>query len=235
VDDPHVREAPEPSLQVEPVADEEVVGHGEADVAERDVVDEPPIGPVQQRAGHDLTRPTQGERLDQVVERQPGVDDVLDDEDVTPRDREVEILDQANLGLAAEGAVIPSEDDEVERVGDLDRPREVGQEDERAFEDRDEDGLAVGVIGRDLRSQLLDPCPDLLTGEIDPSDPRVGRLYEARFSLYLWARRSKSRRVKSLILISGYFSRSFRIFRCLRVTRDCFITVTSRYRSCSGR
>jgi hypothetical protein len=46
VDDPHVREASEPSLQVEPVADEEVIGHGEADVAERDVVDKSPIGPV---------------------------------------------------------------------------------------------------------------------------------------------------------------------------------------------
>jgi hypothetical protein len=228
VDDPHVREAAEPSLQVEPVADEEVIGHGEADVAERDVVDEPPVGPVQQGAGRDLTRPAQGERLDQVVESQACVDHVLDDEDVTPRDREVEILDQANLGLAAEGAVIPCEDDEVERVGDLDRAREVGQEDERALENGDEDGLSAGVIVRDLRSQLVDPCLDLVTGEIDLSDPRVERLYEARFSLYLWARRSKSRRVKSLILISGYFSRSFRIFRFLRVTRDCFITVTSR-------
>jgi hypothetical protein len=225
---PHVWEAPESALQVEPVADEEVVGHGEADVTERDVVDEPPVGPVQQGARCDLARPAQGERLDQVVERQPSVDHVLDDEDVTPRDREVEILDQSNLGLAAQGAVIPCQDDEVESVGDLDRPREVGQEDERALEDGDEDGLAAGVIVGDLRAELFDPCLDLVTGEIDLSDPRVERLYEARFSLYLWARRSKSRRVKSLILISGYFSRSFRIFRFLRVTRDCFITVTSR-------
>jgi hypothetical protein len=155
--DPHVREAPEPSLQVESVADEEVVGHREADVAERDVVDEPTVGPVQQRAGRDLTRPAQGERLDQVVERQARVDHVLDDEDVTPRYREVEILDQANLGLAAEGAVIPGEDDEVEGVGDLDRAREVGQEDERALENGDQDRLATGIIVRDLRSQLVDP------------------------------------------------------------------------------
>jgi hypothetical protein len=46
VDDQNVREASEPSLQVEPVADEEVIGHGEADVAERDVIDKSPIGPV---------------------------------------------------------------------------------------------------------------------------------------------------------------------------------------------
>jgi hypothetical protein len=228
VNDPHVREAAEPALEVEPVADEEVVGHGEADVAEREVVDEPAVGPVEQGAGRDLARPAQGECLHEVVEREARVDHVLDDEDVTPGDRKIEILDQADLGLAAEGAVVAREDDEVERVGDLDRPREVGQEDERALEDGDEDGLAAGVVGGDLRSQLVDPCLDLVTGEVDLSDPRVERLYEARFSLYLWARRSKSRRVKSLILISGYRSRSLRILRFLRVTRDCFITVTSR-------
>jgi hypothetical protein len=109
-----------------------------------------------------------------------------------------------------------------------DRAGQVGEEDERALEDGDEDGLAAGVVGGDLRAQLGDASLDLLAGEIDLSDPLVERLYEARFSLYFWARRSKSRRVKSLILTSGYFSRSFRIFRFLRVTSDCFITVTSR-------
>jgi hypothetical protein len=42
-------------------------------------------------------------------------------------------------------------------VGDLDRAREVGQEDERALENGDEDGLTARVIVRDLRSQFVDP------------------------------------------------------------------------------
>ena len=85
----------------------------------------------------------------------------------------------------------------------LERPGEVGEEDEGALEDGDQDGVATGVVGRDLRSQLGDPAPDLVTREIDLADPRVERLYEARFSLYFSERRSKSRLVKSLILISG--------------------------------
>jgi hypothetical protein len=76
-----------------------------------------------------------------------------------------------------------------------DRPRQIGQEDERALEDRDEDGLAIRVVGGDLRAQLADTGTELLPGEVDLSDPGIRRLYEARFSLYLCERRSKSRRV----------------------------------------
>jgi hypothetical protein len=108
------------------------------------------------------------------------------------------------------------------------RPREVGEEDEGALEDGDEKRLAALVVIRDLRAQLGDPRLDLLAGEVDLSNPRVKGFYQAMLSLYFWARRSKSRRVKSLILTSGYCSRSLRIFLFLRVTRDCFITVTSR-------
>ena len=107
-------------------------------------------------------------------------------------------------------------------------PGEVGEEDECALEDSDENRLATLVVRGDLGTQFGDACLDLLAGKVDLSDPRADGLYEARFSLYFWARRSKSRRLKSLTLISGYCSRSFRIFRFLRVTSDCFITVTSR-------
>jgi hypothetical protein len=203
VHDPYVREPAEAAVEAEAVADEVVVGHREADVSERDVVDQPAVGPVEQRAGGDLPRPAELERLDEVVERQARVDDVLDDEDVAAGDRQVEVLDQADLRPAAERPVVAREDDEVERVRFVERPGEVGEEDEGALEDGDQDGVATGVVGRDLRSQLGDPAPDLVTREIDLADPRVERLYEARFSLYFSERRSKSRLVKSLILISG--------------------------------
>ena len=52
--------------------------------------------------------------VDEVVERQAGVDDVLGDEHVAP-DRRVEVLDQANRRVAAERAVA-GQGDELERV-----------------------------------------------------------------------------------------------------------------------
>src|SRR5919109_794059 len=114
VDDPEVGQAAIAALEVEAVADEVLVRHGEAHVAQRKVVHEPAIRAVEQRAGDDAFRLAELERLHEVVERQPRVDDVLDDDHVAACDREVEILDQADLLASAEGTVVAREDDEVE-------------------------------------------------------------------------------------------------------------------------
>jgi hypothetical protein len=110
-------------------------------------------------------------------------------------------------------------------VRDRDRPGEVGREDEGALEDRDEQKIAARVVANDLGSQLADAAGELLPGEIDLAG---ARLYVTRFRPYFSPSRSKSRRVKSFTLTSGYRSRNFRILRFFRVTSDCFITVTSR-------
>jgi hypothetical protein len=57
----------------------------------------------------------------------------------------------------------------------LDRPGEVGEEDERALEDGDEDEIAPGVVLCDLRPELLDPGEDLPLGEIDLPETRIRR------------------------------------------------------------
>ena len=49
-------------VEVEAVADEELVGHGEADVADRQVVDEAAVRAVEQGADGDVGRPAQLER-----------------------------------------------------------------------------------------------------------------------------------------------------------------------------
>ena len=49
-------------VEVEAVADEELVGNGEADVADRQVIDEPAVGAVEQRADGDVGRAAELER-----------------------------------------------------------------------------------------------------------------------------------------------------------------------------
>ena len=71
-----------PLLEIEAVADEELVRHDEADVADREIVDESAVGAVEQRDGGDLARLAKLERAHEVVQREPGVDDVLDDDHV---------------------------------------------------------------------------------------------------------------------------------------------------------
>jgi hypothetical protein len=127
-----VRQVAETLLEIEAVAHEELVGDHEADVADGQVLDEPPVRPVEQRHGRERRRGAQRECLAEVVERQPGVDDVLDDQDVTAGELDVEILEQANAGMAARVGAgrVAGELEEVEPVRDPDRPRQVGEEDE---------------------------------------------------------------------------------------------------------
>jgi hypothetical protein len=51
---------------------------------------------------------------------------------------------------------------------------QVGDEDDRRLQRRDEDRLAAFVVSCDLGAELLDPGGDLLTGEVGLADPRVG-------------------------------------------------------------
>jgi hypothetical protein len=58
-------------------------------------------------------------------------------------------------------------------VEDRRRAREIGEEDEAGLERRDEQRLETVVVGRDLRSELLDPALDLLVAEVDLANPLV--------------------------------------------------------------
>jgi hypothetical protein len=82
---------------------------------------------------------------------------------------------------AGVGAVVAGELDEVDRVRDRDRAREVGQEDEARLQQRDEQQVAAGVLAGDLGAELADACIQLLRREKDLAYSRVGD-YDARSS-----------------------------------------------------
>jgi hypothetical protein len=79
------------------------------------------------------------------------------------------------------GAVVAGELDEVDRVGDRDRPREVGQEDEARLQQRDEQQVAAGVLAGDLRAELVDASSQLVRCEKDLTDAGIDG-YDARSS-----------------------------------------------------
>ena len=189
-DDVEVREVPVALAQVEAVADEEVVRCGEADVAHRQVVDESPVRPVEQRHGGKRGRPPKLERVAQVVQRQARVDDVLDEDDVSILQRLVEVLEQADAPSVT-AAVVGGKLQEVEPVDDRQRPRQVREEYETCLERGDEQRLAAAILARESVAELADARGDLPGGEVDLSDPRVR--YEARSSPYRCASRSMSR------------------------------------------
>jgi hypothetical protein len=79
------------------------------------------------------------------------------------------------------GAVVAGELDEVDRVGDRDRAREVGQEDEARLQQRDEQQVAAVVLAGDVRAELVDPGVQLLGREKDLTDAGIDS-YDARSS-----------------------------------------------------
>src|SRR5262245_55955992 len=68
-------------VEIEPVADEELVRHGESDVLHGQVVDEPTVGPVEEHGTDKRRRPPERERPAEVVHGQPRVDDLVDEDD----------------------------------------------------------------------------------------------------------------------------------------------------------
>ena len=160
-------------VQAEPVAREQLVGNGEADEAERKLVHEPPVRPVEQGHGREAGRIAQRERPAQEVQGQPGVDDVLDEEHVTILERRVDVLEQPHRAVLA--ARVRRELDDVERVGDAQRTGEVGEEDDARLQRRDEDRVEAGVCRRDLLAELPDPRGDRVAAEVDVADDAVLR------------------------------------------------------------
>jgi hypothetical protein len=58
-------------------------------------------------------------------------------------------------------------------VHDRQRPREIGDEDDRRRQRGDEDRLEALVVGGNLCAELVDPSLDLLTREVDLADSLV--------------------------------------------------------------
>jgi hypothetical protein len=101
---------------------------------------------------------------------------------VTPVDAHRQVLQETHLPPAAAVPVVAGKRDEVEVVDDRQRPREVGNEDDRGLQRGDQNRLTALEVGGDLGAQLRDATLDLLSREVDLPDPRIG--YDARSSLY---------------------------------------------------
>ena len=162
-------------VQIEPVADEKLVRHREADVADGEVFDQAPVGPVEEGHGRKGGRRAERKGLAEVVQGQAGVDDVLDYDDMPAGELGVEILQQADPCMAAlVGARrVAGELEEVEPVWDPEGPREVGDEDEARLQGRDEQRREALVLASQLPPELADARRQLLTSEVDLAEARA--------------------------------------------------------------
>src|SRR3954447_1654026 len=182
-----VRQVAPALVQVEAVADEELVRNGEADVVDREVLDQTAVRAVEQGDDTQARGSSQLELLAEVVQRQTRVDHVLDEQDVEPGERDRRVLEDAHPGVAARrSAVVAGKLDEVELVEGRDGPREVGEEDEARLQERDEQQVARRVVRCDLGAELAHARADLVRAEEDVPDLyEAPRCYEAPAAMRL--------------------------------------------------
>jgi hypothetical protein len=189
-----IRKIPETLVEIEAVADEKLVGDGEAHETDGQILHEPAVRTVEQGDGGEGRRRAERERLAEVVQRQAGVDHVFDDQDVPAGDLAVEVLQQPDARVAAlvGAGGVARELEEVEPVGDADGAGEVGDEDEARLQRCDQERLAAVVVARYLPSELSDARSYLLAREVDGAEAWAAA-YDASSSRYRSARRSMSR------------------------------------------
>jgi cobalt-zinc-cadmium efflux system protein len=149
-----VRQRAVPLGVVEPVADDPLVADIEPEVVDVDL----DLGPF--RLADECTGPdgrgTMGtEHADQVLERMGGIDDILDDQDVLAFDVAAHVHDQPHGSRRRAAAIVARYGDELDRAGDCQFARQIGQENERALQHADQHELiGVGIVRGDLRREF---------------------------------------------------------------------------------
>ena len=150
--------------------------------------------------------------------------------DVAALDLRVEVLQEADALVVL---AVARELDEVERVVDRDRAREVADERDARLQRADEQRLAARVVAGDLGADLAHAGADLVGVEEDLADAVVVVSRPARSGCLLEPEAGREPLEVALVEELDAEPRdraagSFRSLRFFRVTSDCFITVTSR-------
>src|SRR5206468_4042364 len=128
---------------VESISHDEHVRDSKPDVSKVEV-DQPARRLVQQRAHLQRRRLARAQAAQHVVQRQPGVDDVFDDQDVPALDRVIEILEQAHhaRGIPAGAA---GDGQEIHRDREAEVAEPVGKKDNRCPQQAHQHGSSAGV------------------------------------------------------------------------------------------
>ena len=119
---------------------------------------------AEQARGPQRFRVAVAEHVLQVVERQAGVDDVLDDDDVAAVEGRVEILEQPHFARRGRPLGVARDRHEVGRHVAGDVPNEIGEKDEGALQDGD-DVQVVRKVAADFQGELGDALLNLCFGE----------------------------------------------------------------------
>src|SRR3954462_15572068 len=179
-----MRRLAELRLVREPVAGKERVWDDEAHVAEGQIVQQPPVRPVEEGEGGQRARSLRLDLAAEKPEAETRVDDVVEEQYVLPPGRAHRLAPQARRLAGA----IRLELEDVPFVWERQRVAEVVEEELRA-ERREQEQPPPAVVRGDLRGELGHAALD-----VPPVEEGIRRHQDAIRSPKRSARRSMSRR-----------------------------------------
>ena len=151
---------------IEAVADDEFIFDLESDIFHLHV-DLAAARLTEQAGRSQALRVARAKDVLEIRQREAGVDDVFDDDDVAALKRRIKVFQQAHLARAFRGGTVARDGDEIER----DRTRregtgEVGEKHERTFQYSDEvQRCARGIRRVNFRCELIDADVNLFGAE----------------------------------------------------------------------
>jgi len=160
----NVREIPESLSIVHTVADDEVVGDGEADVVSVNVF-KTARGLVEERGSFEGTGAMLEDEFAEKGNGEAGIEDVFDEDDVFPFGGVIEVLDEFDGSAGALVLAVAGDGDEVKGAVNGDAAGEVGKENSRALEDSNKHDALAGEIGVDLATDFGGTAGDLFGSE----------------------------------------------------------------------
>ncbi len=147
---------------VQAVSDHEAVLNREADVLDGHV-DFSARGLAQQACRSQRLRTARPQDLLQVTQRQPGIHDVLDDDDMPAVQGGVEVLEQPDFARRCRARGIARDRKEIERAGQRHGAHQIGQEEHRSLQHADEmQAAGAGGVSGNLGAELAHARGDLI-------------------------------------------------------------------------
>ncbi|OLC07636.1 MAG: hypothetical protein AUH41_10030 [Gemmatimonadetes bacterium 13_1_40CM_66_11] len=122
---------------------------------------------VQQRTDLQTTRPALSQQRDQLVQRLASVDDILDQQDVLPRELGFGVIHQPHIPARHRSLAIARCDEEIHLQRPVDAPHQIAQEDEASLEEAEHQQIAIRIGRGDFAPQGLDSLGDRLLIEDD--------------------------------------------------------------------
>jgi len=127
------------------------------------------LSALKSQLGHHVDLASEKE-IAEIREREPAVDDVLDDHDVTVGDVDIEIFDQTHGAGRSRRRAVARHRDDVVLDWYWDRACEVGEEDECAFQHTDEKQPLARVLAGQLLAEFVDAFTNGLLAEYESTE-----------------------------------------------------------------